>query len=177
MTISYSMPQLNYVSPYQSAASSFNFGSSYTPDTSLVNSVTGNSYLDATASLPTLHDQSYWNSQLTDTSNINWGDYTSGGSDDSGAGSTANSLGMNIPTFQLGLSGLSTLGSLWGAYQSSKLANQQFDYTKSITDKNLANQTQTYNTALTDKATARASMEGWSDAETQDYINKNKLSS
>ena len=84
-------------------------------------------------------------------------------------------LGYNIPTAQLGLSGLSAIGNLWGAYQANKQASSQFDYTKKITDTNLANQTKTYNTALSDKATSRGSMEGWTDAQTQSYIDKNKL--
>lgn len=92
-----------------------------------------------------------------------------------GAGSFSDTLGMNIPTFQLGLSGLSTLGNLYGAFQANNLANSQFDYTKKITDTNLANSIKSYNTTLSDRATARGSVEGWSDAQTSDYINKNKL--
>lgn len=93
-----------------------------------------------------------------------------------GAGSLGSTLGANIPTFQLGLAGIGALGNLWGAYQSNKLASNQFDYTKQITNTNLANQIQSYNTSLSDRASARGSMEGWSDAQTQDYVNKNKLS-
>ena len=173
MAISYSMPQLNYNTP---ATSAFNFGGSgYNPTASnVLTGLTGNTMLDATASLPAINTD--YNPQYGNNSGFDWSGL-SGGSDNDGAGSMQNSLGMNIPTFQLGLSGLSTIGTLWGAFQSSKLANQQFDYTKQITDKNLANQTQTYNTALSDRANARASMEGWTSAETQDYINKNKLSS
>lgn len=92
-----------------------------------------------------------------------------------GTGSFSDTLGMNIPTFQLGLSGLSTLGNLYGAFQANKLANSQFDYTKKITDTNLANSIKSYNTTLSDRANARASVEGWSDSQTSDYINKNKL--
>lgn len=90
-------------------------------------------------------------------------------------GSFGNTLGANIPTFQLGLAGLNTVGSLYGAFQANNLAKDQFAYTKKITDTNLANQLKSYNTGLSDKATARGSVEGWSDSQTQDYINKNKL--
>ncbi|WAK44946.1 hypothetical protein Fifi067_00019 [Erwinia phage Fifi067] len=90
-------------------------------------------------------------------------------------GSFGDTLGMNIPTFQLGLSGLSTVGNLYGAFQANKLANSQFDYTKKITDTNLANSIKSYNTTLSDRAAARGSVEGWSDAQTSDYVNKNKL--
>ena len=174
MATSYSMPQLNYVSPYQNSANAFNFGSSYTPNQSLINGVTGNSYLDATAPMAAFNPD--YSLNYNNGSGFDWSGL-SGGGDNSGAGSLQNTLGMNIPTFQLGLSGISTLGNLWGAFQSSKLANEQFDFSKNMANKNLANQTQSYNTALSDKATARASMEGWSDSQTQDYINKIKLSS
>ncbi|ANJ65301.1 putative structural protein [Erwinia phage vB_EamP_Rexella] len=88
----------------------------------------------------------------------------------------AQGLGLNLPTAQLGLSGLASIGNLWGAFQSNKLANSQFNYAKQVSDTNLANQMKSYNTALSDRATSRASVEGWDDAQTQDYINKNSLS-
>lgn len=91
-------------------------------------------------------------------------------------GSAQNTLGANIPTFQLGLAGVGALGNLWGAFQSNKLANDQFNYTKQITDTNLANQIKTYNTALSDRANARGAMEGWTDQQKQDYVSKNQLS-
>ena len=91
------------------------------------------------------------------------------------AGSAGDTLGWNVPTMQLGLSGLNTVGGLYGAYQANDMANQQFDYAKKMGDANLANQIKSYNTNLSDKATARGSVEGWTDAETQSYINSNKL--
>lgn len=92
-----------------------------------------------------------------------------------GIGSFSDTLGANIPTFQLGLSGLNALGGLYGAFQANNLAKDQFNYAKKITNTNLANSIKSYNTTLSDRANARASVEGWSDQQTQDYVNKNKL--
>ena len=84
-------------------------------------------------------------------------------------------LGMNIPTFQLGLTGLSTLGNLWGSFQSNKLARDSFNFQKGMAEKNYANQIKSYNTALTDRATTRGFVQGDSTETTQQYINDNKL--
>lgn len=92
-----------------------------------------------------------------------------------GIGSFSDTLGANIPTFQLGLSGINTLGNLYGAFQANNLAKSQFNYAKKITNTNLTNSIKSYNTTLSDRANARASVEGWSDQQTQDYVNKNKL--
>lgn len=84
-------------------------------------------------------------------------------------------FGMNIPTAQLGLNGLSTLGNLWGGYQSQKLAKDAFKFQKGMAEKNYANQIKNYNTALTDRATTRGFVQGDSAEATQQYINENKL--
>ena len=84
-------------------------------------------------------------------------------------------LGMNIPTFQLGLTGLGTLGDLWGTFQSSKLARDSFNFKKGMVEKNYANQIKSYNTALTDRATTRGFVQGDSTDTTQQYISDNKL--
>ena len=84
-------------------------------------------------------------------------------------------LGMNIPTFQLGLTGLGTMGNLWGTYQSNKLARDSFNFQKGMAEKNYANQIKSYNTALTDRATTRGFVQGDSTETTQQYINDNKL--
>lgn len=91
---------------------------------------------------------------------------------------SANSFkfGMNAPTLQMGLSGINTLGNLWGAFQANKLARDQLDFTKKITNTNLNNSVQSYNTALTDRAKARGFTEGKSDEEVQNYITTNRLS-
>ena len=93
-----------------------------------------------------------------------------GGSSGLGAG-----LGMNVGTGQLALGGLSALSGIWGAYNSNKLANQQFKFTKDTTNTNLNNQIKSYNTALEDRITARAATQGQDSAYVNDYLNKNRL--
>ena len=152
---------------YTPSADSLNFGQQYTPSLGVATDPTTTNY--GNMDFSTLNGGSDVASQFDWTKG-----YGVGGN--SGAGSAQSTLGANIPTFQLGLSGLTALSNLWGAFQSNKLANNQFDYTKQITNTNLANQIKSYNTSLSDKATARASMEGWSPDQTQSYIDKNKLS-
>ena len=84
-------------------------------------------------------------------------------------------LGWNIPTMEMGLQGLNSLGNLWGAWQSNKLAKDQLDFTKRFSTANLANQTQAYNTALEDRARARAAVEGQNAQQQQDYVDRNRL--
>lgn len=85
-------------------------------------------------------------------------------------------LGFNIPTAQLALQGIGTIGSLYNAFQMQKLAKKQFNFTKDVTETNLANQIQSYNTALSDKIGSRAKMQGMSAAQAQSYMDQNKLS-
>ena len=84
-------------------------------------------------------------------------------------------LGWNAPTLKMGLSAIGTLGNLWGAWQANRLARDQFNFTKNVTNTNLNNQIQSYNTALEDRARARGAMEGQTTAEIQAYIDKNRL--
>ncbi len=88
---------------------------------------------------------------------------------------TDSGFGMNLPTFQLGLSGLMGLGNLYGAYQSNKLANKSFDYSKATADKNYKNTVASYNTALEDQRNVRGVMEGKSQAQVQSEIDRNRL--
>lgn len=84
-------------------------------------------------------------------------------------------VGWNMPTFQMGLQGLNTIGNLWGAWQANKLARDQLNFTKDFANRNLANQTQAYNTALEDRGRSRAAVEGQTSAEAQAYIDRNRL--
>jgi hypothetical protein len=84
-------------------------------------------------------------------------------------------FGLNAPTFKMGLDGLGTIGNLWGAWQANKIARDQLDYTKDVTNTNLANQIKSYNTTLEDRARARGAMEGQSAEQTQQYIDQNRL--
>ena len=90
-------------------------------------------------------------------------------------GYTPLEIGYNIPTLQLGMQGLGTLGNLWGTFQSNKLARDSFNFQKDFAQKNLANSIKSYNTALTDRATSRGFVQGDSKDKTQQYINDNKL--
>ncbi|ALA45525.1 hypothetical protein ADP65_00056 [Achromobacter phage phiAxp-3] len=85
-------------------------------------------------------------------------------------------LGMNIPTLQLGLGMLSSLGGLYGASQANKLARDSFNFTKDVTNTNLNNQIKSYNTALEDRSRSRAIQEGRSQESAQEYIDRNRLS-
>lgn len=95
-----------------------------------------------------------------------------------GAGAASNGFqfGANLPTAQLAINGLQSLGSLWGAFNAQKLAKDQFNYTRKVTDTNLNNSITSYNTALADRATARAKTQGDSAAERDAYIAENRLS-
>ena len=84
-------------------------------------------------------------------------------------------LGMNIGTGQLLLGGVGTIGTLWASWQAQKLAKEQFNYQKDITDTNLANQIQSYNTALSDRMAARGFVQGDSQSTIDQYIENNSL--
>lgn len=54
------------------------------------------------------------------------------------AGSAAGSFGLNVPTFQLGLGALSTLGNLWGAFNAQSTAKDALNFQKNMAQKNLS---------------------------------------
>lgn len=87
----------------------------------------------------------------------------------------ATGLGFNVGTGQLALAGLGSLANIFGGLKAGKLAEDQFKFTKAVTNTNLNNQLQSYNTALSDRARARGVAEGQSTAEVQAYIDKNRL--
>lgn len=115
-----------------------------------------------------------WGSMINWTQPPNTNPFATGlggtGVDDSGF-----KLGFNMPTFQMGLQGLNTLGNAWGAWQSNKLAKDQLNFTKMIANTNLNNQIKSYNTALEDRARSRAAVEGQTSAEQQSYVDRNRL--
>ena len=84
-------------------------------------------------------------------------------------------FGMNLPSFQLGLQGLGTLGNLWGTFQSNKLARDSFNFSKGMAQQNMVNSIKSYNTTLSDRTTSRGFVQGDSKETTQKYINDNKL--
>lgn len=84
-------------------------------------------------------------------------------------------IGMNIGTGQMALSGLASLGSLYGSLQSNKLAKEQFKFTKDFANTNLNNQIKSYNTTLSDKIHSRSVMDGTGPAAAEAYLDKNRL--
>lgn len=84
-------------------------------------------------------------------------------------------FGMNMPTAQLGLSGLNTAMNLWGGIQGMNLAKDAFKFQKDMANKNYANTLKNYNTTLTDRATTRGFVQGDSQAVTDKYIKDNRL--
>ncbi len=84
-------------------------------------------------------------------------------------------FGFNIPTLQLGFGALNSLGGLYAGLENLNLAKKQFRFTKDYANQNLTNQISSYNTALEDRARSRAAVEGQSQAESDAYIEKNRL--
>lgn len=95
------------------------------------------------------------------------------GSAGAGGGMLSGMSGMDKA--QLALGGIQTIGSLWAAFQSAKMANKQFKFTKATTETNMANQIQSYNSTLADKARSRGMVEGQTADQTQSYIDQNRL--
>lgn len=95
-----------------------------------------------------------------------------------GVGGAGTGIGWNTETLGLGVQSLAAIGGLYNAFQSNKLAKEQFNFTKEVTNTNLNNQIKTFNTTLEDRARARARLDGREDTEgyTQDYVNKNRIS-
>lgn len=78
----------------------------------------------------------------------------------------------------MGVNALAAVGGLYNAFQSNKLAKEQFAFTKEVTNTNLNNQIKTYNTTLEDRALARGRLNGEADpsAYAAAYTDKNKIS-
>ena len=88
-----------------------------------------------------------------------------------------NKFGMNMPTLQLGLQGLSSLAGIRAANKGLKQAKEQFEFQKGVTNTNLNNSIKSYNTALDDRINARAAQQGnMSQAQVADYKRLNQLS-
>ena len=95
-----------------------------------------------------------------------------------GTGGAGTGLGWNVETLGLGIQGLAAIGGLYNASKYNKLAKEQFNFTKEITNTNLNNQIKTFNTTMEDRARARARLDGREDTEayTKDYMDKNRIS-
>ena len=106
---------------------------------------------------------------------IGMGTNAGGSSPTSFLSGSANQLGMNVPTFQLGLGALGSLANIYSGFQANKLAKDQLNFTKSVTNTNLNNQIKSYNTALEDRARSRATAENRDQSTADAYIAANKL--
>lgn len=85
-------------------------------------------------------------------------------------------IGFNVGTGQLALGGLQSLAGIFNSLQANKLANQQFKFTKDVTNTNLNNSIKSYNTALGDRANSRYFTQNQSQADADAYIAANRLS-
>lgn len=84
-------------------------------------------------------------------------------------------FGMNIPTLQLALGGLSALGGLYSAKQQMKLSKQAMGDSRKFAEANLRNQTKSYNTNLEGIMNSRGAYEGKSQADIDRDIERNRL--
>lgn len=85
-------------------------------------------------------------------------------------------LGFNVGTGQLALGGIQSLAGIFNSMQANKLANQQFKFTKDVTNTNLNNSIKSYNTALSDRANSRYFTQNQSQSDADAYIAANRLS-
>lgn len=84
-------------------------------------------------------------------------------------------LGDNAQGIGSLLQGIGALGSLWGTNKQIGIAKDQLNFQKQAYNTNLANQIASYNTNLEDKIRGRYSTVDQSEAQVQDYLNKNRL--
>ena len=93
-------------------------------------------------------------------------------------GGAGTGLDWNVETLGLGIQGLAAIGGLYNASKYNKLAKEQFNFAKEVTNTNLNNQIKTFNTTMEDRARARARLDGREDTEayTKDYMDKNRIS-
>lgn len=96
----------------------------------------------------------------------------------SGNAGSGTDFGWNLGTMKVGVDALAAIGGLYNAFQSNKLAKDQFAFTKEVTNTNLNNQIKTYNSTLEDRALARGRLNGEADpsAYAAAYTDKNKIS-
>jgi len=83
--------------------------------------------------------------------------------------------GFNLDGLEMISKGIGTIGSIWGAVQQNKLANEMFNFQKQTYADNYANQIASYNTALQERADGRASQEGRGQGWANRYVEKNKI--
>lgn len=100
-----------------------------------------------------------------------------GGGQEGGSilGSAFGWLGNNAEGIGSLLQGIGALGSLYGTNQQIGIAKDQLKLQKEAYNTNLNNQIASYNTNLEDKIRGRYSSVDQSEAQVQDYLNKNRM--
>lgn len=73
---------------------------------------------------------------------------------------------------KLGLGAAVSMANLYNGWQAGKLAKQQFEYSKGLSDTNLYNSATNYNAALESQAKSAGIMNGTSDADVAAHIAK-----
>ena len=95
-----------------------------------------------------------------------------------GLGGQADSgLGWNLDTAKLALGGLQTIGNLWMANRSLKLAKDQFNFQKGVTTTNLMNSIQDYNNRLGGTERAMAQQENRSQESADQRVEEQRMTS
>ncbi|UKL14809.1 hypothetical protein C121_76 [Stenotrophomonas phage C121] len=84
-------------------------------------------------------------------------------------------FGLNMNTFRTGLGAINAIGGIYTGLQGLGMARDNLRLQKRAFETNLANTTKAYNTTLEGRARSRAVIEGTSDADTQAYIERNRL--
>lgn len=97
-----------------------------------------------------------------------------------GGGSTPDAtggagFGLNTGTGRGVLGALGTAGNLWQSWNANQLAQKTFNFQRNLANTNLTNSIRAYNTQLEDRARSRAVVEGQTDQQRQDYIDRNRL--
>lgn len=96
------------------------------------------------------------------------------GPDAAGGPLASKFLGMNLDTAKLALGGLQTLGNLFMGMKALKMAKEQFNYQKGVTETNLVNSIQSYNTSLQDRANNRQNAVNGTAQAAQEYVDAHK---
>lgn len=84
-------------------------------------------------------------------------------------------FGFNMPTLQLGLTGLGTLAGIFNSFSQNRQQRDQFNYYRNLADTNMNNSIKNYNTRLEDRARARVAAEGGTQEDIDAYLEKNRL--
>ena len=67
----------------------------------------------------------------------------------------SNGFGFNMPTMQMGLRGLASMGNLYLGSKAMGMAKDKFNFSKQMAQTNLKNQVNAYNTGLEDRLRTR----------------------